>query len=56
LGHYSGRTAVVAIATAGAFPYEVTRATTDLVTITDLILKRDLVIYHAVGIWLLGGW
>ena len=42
LRHYSGT--VVAISTAGAFAYEVTRETTDLVTITDLILKMDLII------------
>jgi hypothetical protein len=42
LRHYSGT--VVAISTAGAFAYEVTRETTDLVTITDLMLKTDLTI------------
>ncbi|MGA8912717.1 MAG: hypothetical protein WB443_07665 [Nitrososphaeraceae archaeon] len=43
MGHYSGGT-VVAISSEGAFAYEVTRETTDLVTITDLILKMDLII------------
>ena len=43
LGLYSGGT-VVAISTAGAFSYEVTSETTDLVTIGDLMLKMDLII------------
>jgi hypothetical protein len=44
LGYFSGGRVVVAISTAGAFPYEVTSETTDLVTIGDLMLKMDLVI------------
>jgi hypothetical protein len=44
LGYFSGGTVVVAISTAGAFSYEVTSETTDLVTIGELMLKMDLVI------------
>jgi len=44
LGYFNGGTVVEAISTTGAFPYEVTRETTDLVTIGDLMLKMDLVI------------
>jgi hypothetical protein len=45
LGYFSGGTAVVVTtSTAGAFPYEVTHETTDLITIGDLMLKMDLVI------------
>ena len=39
LGYLSGGTVVAAISTAGAFLYEVTSETTDLVTIGDLMLK-----------------
>jgi len=42
LGYYSR--SVVAISTAAAFALAVTRETTDLVTITDLMLKMDFII------------
>jgi hypothetical protein len=46
---------VVAISTAGAFLYEVTSETTDLVTIGDLMLKWISLSSRLLVIWLPGG-